>query len=424
MPTTKGAVCFWGMVTTDEFRFIYMPSFIDQLRITKDRTIGDVISNRSIFEYMHPNEVELAKIDFNNAVQLKRLSGSVTRCRFRALKNHIKLNTKEQHETQREEDIAWNIMDLVLYIVTSEAILVVFHNIDFSHYELEKHLNFTSCCSGGINNFGLEEASYLVSRTEDMGLFKQREAQLPFSLFRIMNREAGNTLFTLPQYTEQSSPLVLQAELLAKSLPLCEIEGCSSDDTVFPIDKYTKVHTTGGIINCTRHFYARKKLEFVNTMCYVERIVIPYGPVIFDAFQVRPVFDPPLPPPAQNSVPYTTLEEPSLKLSYSRPSARARSQNGSPSFSFLHASIAPTTSSPMFQKFRLEQIESNSKGVERKRKLVEQHTSSSHITRLSDIVPNKFNKTAMEAQAAIKICTKCHTSNSPEWRRGPDGNKT
>lgn len=298
MPTSNNtAACFWGLLTTDEFKFLYLPSFISDLHITNDKTIKDVIFNRSIFELMHPNEVELAKADFNNFVKLKTLSGSITRCRFRSLKNHLRINDDRKGKSPiKENETIWNIVDLVIYTVTNESVLVFFHNIDFTHYELEKNLNFTTCCSGENNNFHLQEAECLASRLKEMGLSEKRTATIPFNVFKMKDKAIGDNLFTWPQYDDQSTSLIQAVESLAKNMPLCEFKSCSSVDNTFPVDNHTKVHLTDGIINCTHHFYASKKMDFNNETCFFERIVIPYGPVVFEAFQIRIAPSSPLPP--------------------------------------------------------------------------------------------------------------------------------
>jgi hypothetical protein len=41
-------------------------------------------------------------------------------------------------------------------------------------------------------------------------------------------------------------------------------------------------------ISCTRHFYASSKLDLLQEHCLFQRILIPYGNVVFESFQVSP----------------------------------------------------------------------------------------------------------------------------------------
>ncbi|RCH99681.1 blue light receptor, partial [Rhizopus stolonifer] len=271
-----------------------------------------------------------------------------------------------------------------------------------------------------------------------------------------------DNLFTWPQYDDQSTSLIQAVESLAKNMPLCEFKSCSSVDNTFPVDNHTKVHLTDGIINCTHHFYASKKMDFNNETCFFERIVIPYGPVVFEAFQIRIAPSSPLPPyPSSYSYINNLIPDPVIawpkeletqpltqsSLPYFlRPSHSSNTTshhnldfmqedrtNKSPSLPFItsstsqpsSSSVSSSSSGPppsLFQKFRLHQTE-KTKSIEKKRRLVEQHTLQHSMSRISDMIPNKFNK-ASEAVNTIKICARCHTNSSPEWRRGPDGNKT
>lgn len=75
-----------------------------------------------------------------------------------------------------------------------------------------------------------------------------------------------------------------------------------------------------------------------------------------------------------------------------------------------------TNGYPMFQKFRIKRYEksdedflgSTSDSAERRRK-----------------IPFLYKQLeSASLQKNSKTCTRCHTTNSPEWRRGPDGHKT
>lgn len=81
--------CAWAILSVNDFKFVYILACLGKIQVTHNLTIQDIVLNLSIFDLMHPNEVELAKNDLTNFINLKTLSGSVTRCRFRSLKNHL-----------------------------------------------------------------------------------------------------------------------------------------------------------------------------------------------------------------------------------------------------------------------------------------------------------------------------------------------
>ncbi|KAG1521825.1 hypothetical protein G6F52_006393 [Rhizopus delemar] len=302
---------------------------------------------------MHPNEVELAKNDLTNFINLKTLSGSVTRCRFRSLKNH-------------------------LYVQDAQRLIG----------QLKK------------NTDGQEN----------------RTAKIPFSVFQVKDQASLHELFSWPQFNQTSLPLLQAVESITKSMPLVEFKSCSSVNTDLPVDSHTKVHLSSSDITCTRHFYASKKMDFENKACYFERIVIPYGSVVFEAFQIRYQTNYQLHYSYTNSfIPNNTQKEleihPLLPQFPSQPDQDQDKKSSS------------STSPPLFQKFRIQQIEKPTQMTEKRRKVFETQTLQSSMSRIADMVPNKYNK-ASETINVVKVCARCRTNNSPEWRRGPDGNKT
>jgi hypothetical protein len=100
---------------------------------------------------------------------------------------------------------------------------------------------------------------------------------LPIRIFQIVDQQNGTPLFTWPQQKFLAdSKLVDLAQSAAKEMVLQEFKSSSFDD---------KQHED---ISCTRHFYASTKLDFLKERCLLQRILIPYGSVVFESFQVAP----------------------------------------------------------------------------------------------------------------------------------------
>lgn len=70
-------------------------------------------------------------------------------------------------------------------------------------------------------------------------------------------------------------------------------------------------------------------------------------------------------------------------------------------------------STSMFQKFRVQRYEDE--------RMTAQPFSSFDYDKRRNA---NLNHRSAELSKGIKVCASCHTSNSPEWRRGPDGHKT
>ncbi|ORE01612.1 hypothetical protein BCV72DRAFT_70052 [Rhizopus microsporus var. microsporus] len=442
--------CAWTILSLNNFKFVYIPACLGKIHVTRDLTIQDVLLNLSIFDLMHPNEVELAKADLFNFIKLKTLSGSITRCRIRSLKSYLQIVEDKANPV----DTVWNILDLIIYSATEHAVLAFFHNIDFGHYKLIKDWEMTLCCNMEKNvTFLPEDAINLMHYLSTTEPCTNTTATIPFRMFQIKEHSTGKVLFTWPPFDQNSAQLIHHVESIVKSMSLYEFKSCSSLDNSFPIDSHTKVHLSKESIACTRHFYASKKMEFNQQLCYFERMVIPYGLIVFESFQVRPA-SPTTATATTTTQQYTSnfipqlLKEPESNshFDYSlRPSRSSststdyqqRKISKTPSLPFITTASPSTGSSPntptttgttftgtsLFQKFRIQQNDKPSQqAVDKRRKLVEQQSLQSSISRISDIIPNKYNKA--ETANTVKVCARCRTSNSPEWRRGPDGSKT
>lgn len=71
--------CFWALLSFGELKFAYLPysSLVMQQRL--DSRVVDLLLGKSFFEFVHHDEVNMAREDLNKFMQLKTLWGSVTR---------------------------------------------------------------------------------------------------------------------------------------------------------------------------------------------------------------------------------------------------------------------------------------------------------------------------------------------------------
>lgn len=78
--TTATESCFWSLLSKEDFIFLYIPASIGRIKITPNgQSIKDTLLHRSLYDIMHPIEIDLAKADLSRFLKLKVLAGSVTR---------------------------------------------------------------------------------------------------------------------------------------------------------------------------------------------------------------------------------------------------------------------------------------------------------------------------------------------------------
>ncbi|RUP47430.1 hypothetical protein BC936DRAFT_145745 [Jimgerdemannia flammicorona] len=70
--------CFWALLSFGDLKFAYLPysSLVQQQRL--DPRVVDLLLGKSFFDFVHHDEVAMAKEDLNKFMQLKTLYGSVT----------------------------------------------------------------------------------------------------------------------------------------------------------------------------------------------------------------------------------------------------------------------------------------------------------------------------------------------------------
>lgn len=299
--------------------------------------------------------------------------------------------------------------------------------------------------------------------------------RLPIRIFQIVDQSTGLPLFTWP-------PNSISSGTLQKD-NFIEIVQIKSKEMLLKEFKSSAFDQQHNEILCTRHFYASSKQEFLGQLCLFQRILIPYGNIIFESFQVSLIesntepkmtsltlnqqYPKPTSPLSQiqqqkyheeimkeerkfyssihniikgsTSVSAATSElavggkkcvykrvfiKFSKSISMKRKEVEHQTLPGnllSTATTRVHEDEHFQDQSPtsLFQKFRLNQhvAQQESPTIERRRKLIH-NNHPFYIPGMNDISDNNSSSNT------LKICARCRTSNSPEWRRGPDGHKT
>lgn len=305
-------------------------------------------------------------------------------------------------------------------------------------------------------------------------------SSLPIRIFQIVDQSTGLALFTWPPNNNSSSTF--------PNDNIFEVVQTKSKEMLLKEFKSSAFDQQQNEILCTRHFYASSKQEFLGQLCLFQRILIPYGNIIFESFQVSSIdnmVEPkltsmtvrqeypkptsPLPQipqqqqyrkyheeitkeegkfyssihniikrPPNVSVATTELAVGGKKFAYARSYYKVSNDISMKRKEVEHQTLPGNllsivtprshedevfqdqSPSSLFQKFRLNQhvVQQESPVLERRRKVI--HSSHPfYVPGMNDINDNSSNN-----NNTLKICARCRTSNSPEWRRGPDGHKT
>lgn len=76
--TVSCTSCFWALLCREQFRFVYLSGSVTQVKVD-DHTIEELLLHRSLLDFIHPDEVELARNDFTKFMRDNTLAGSITR---------------------------------------------------------------------------------------------------------------------------------------------------------------------------------------------------------------------------------------------------------------------------------------------------------------------------------------------------------
>ncbi|KAI7882643.1 hypothetical protein K492DRAFT_193313 [Lichtheimia hyalospora FSU 10163] len=126
--TLTHPICFWGLLSPEQFRFIYVPSLVD----TDDSgySIVDLLLDKPFLDMIHPDERSMAYADLVSFSKAQTLAGSITRCRVLSLKDIALQQSKPQVNFTSQTVEQWKIVNVVMYIVTDSLILTFFHEAD------------------------------------------------------------------------------------------------------------------------------------------------------------------------------------------------------------------------------------------------------------------------------------------------------
>ncbi|CAG8720976.1 9359_t:CDS:2, partial [Dentiscutata heterogama] len=177
--------------------------------------------------------------------------------------------------------------------------------------------------------------------------------------------------------------------------------------------------------NCLRLISKKHTIISSGKSQHVESVMIPYGIIIFACFQLLPstsstisFASPPFKPQKSLSAPCSPPTINEISDFVDPPSSkRIRPNNISPIPHPLVNLVSPHNSPPVYQNQYSFPSMSHSQNDQKLPTISHQQIYFTHHNQQH----NQLNNTTING---TKKCESCHTSSSPEWRRGPTGHKT
>ncbi|GAA5811743.1 hypothetical protein MFLAVUS_005186 [Mucor flavus] len=420
--------CFWSLLSLDNLKFIYIPEPVANINIS-GTFIKDILLHHSLYEFIHPNEIELAKHDLSSFLKVKTLAGSVTRvhlCRLQSFdhiveslsslqkyssdtqSSYFKSDNTTSNTTQKND--IWKIIDLVIYTATDDTVLAFFHNTDFEPYYRDNERigpSHLGCCRGR-NNFTPEDAVQLIEilKKESLEQKGQYTIAFPMRIFQIVDQHKGTTLFIWPpSFKNKGINVVDQVQSIAKEMVLKKFKNSS-------FEKGDQDE-----IICTQHYYASETIDFLNEPRLFQRILVPYGTIIFESFHVSGVKV-----TSASSLYQHYYINHDVNISNSDTQSPTKCEYITNNNFGKRPTLPKCDTFPGY-KFQPQEFDqpplpkpSDVSSIEKRR--------ISFNQRHELLNPVNLSKNMRQDSGSVKTCARCRTNNSPEWRRGPDGHKT
>ncbi|CAO3617540.1 unnamed protein product [Cunninghamella echinulata] len=344
-------------------------------------TIQDLILNRSLYEFIHPEERALAQSDLTCFLRRKTLLGAVTRCRLRSFQSIAKsLYSNQPYHEYVEEPYTWNIVNVVTYSVTDHIVLAFFHNSD-------DDLNNTICGEQAFNSIDTTMLLSILYKYHpvDSTTVTTTTTTTNNRTFQIYDRSLKNRYISWPPssfYHNNDLDTSLK-DNYHSSTNSCMQHAHTQSLIIHPTSPSSS--STSFSTSSSSAISSSSTITMNDTSSYkLERIVINYGGITFYTFETTAIY-----PPSSSSshATYTSSidsQYPFIKLS-SKVDIPSMNNNNNNTMKHNHIPSPP------------KQI------IEPRRHSTQHNQSRNHQDR---------------------ICYECGRQSSLEWRRGPAGHKT
>ncbi|KAI8335795.1 hypothetical protein BC941DRAFT_429398 [Chlamydoabsidia padenii] len=403
-----GTTCFWSFLSLQHLEFLFVsPTRGSQQVFTNrhDITIRDLLLGRSFFDFIHPDEWAIAKQDLSSFSRRKTLAGAVTRCRLRSFVSIAKNIHPCQFENENiDQSRTWDIVDVVMYIVTECIVLAFFHTQDncqehsicgepyFTPEDVDNLLNVLKKhqpTGANMNSPSIDNDcstcnnSNRVLQMYDQSTKRRVVSWPPSNLY--CNPDDGHSLQLMP---ESSTPIPISTlsshqEHFHKINKTGAAACMQHTHTQSICIHHSLQNTSSSSSSSSSTILSPSSPPLPSPYYQLESIVISYGSILFYSFQ---------------------LNSASSKLS---PGTRTDTMDSTKTIQPHHHTFTATSSLPFVTS--------------------DQHYIPTSLPPICTSLYHKrphHNPSSISSCQSTKRCARCGTNNSPEWRRGPNGHKT
>ncbi|CAG8592169.1 8159_t:CDS:2 [Rhizophagus irregularis] len=468
------SICFWALLSQKDLCFVYLSPWLSKTLGSED----DLLLGTSFFDYFHPQEREMARHDLSEFVKKKTLSCSVTTCQYNTIQTIRKklqqtpvssskssfkqmpsqyspasstmtspnFTTTTTNTTSRSND-EYMVMDVGMNVVSQDIVLAFFHSAKQNNSNCVSSTCGETEFTKEVNKLTSLMRKHLTNKVQTPPSTPFPESffnnETPNRIFQILDRKSRNLIFTWPDSNSINSYNKYDFSRLIWDSSI--IKDTSSNNI-----KKSNNLDVGESPNCLKLTSDKHIIETSGICRQAESVIIPYGDIVFACFQILPS--------ATSSIlgVSSAFTKPKARSAPCSPAATINSNNSvyvkrprSP------GSLSPLPSSHFYDdEIKLPHLLLNPMSPPSYNDQ-QQHCTQpqfSFSTTSKDIQPlptiqhpqqpyyPHVTQTSQPRQPSPKHdypsptptnhsqfhnkCESCHTSSSPEWRRGPTGHKT
>ncbi|KAJ8659260.1 hypothetical protein O0I10_004974 [Lichtheimia ornata] len=372
------------------------------------QSIADLLLDKSFLDMIHPDERSMAYADLVSFSKAQTLAGSITRCRLLSFKDIALQQSKPQvptttttttpcfishqvtFESQKVEQ--WKIVNVVMYIVTDSLILTFFHEADPSSPDADSGTmtdTSFSCGQYGCDTYSMSSLVHTLQRHyQSSSASSSISYQHPQQLFRIFDSE--RPIVSWPMHHSEEV-LDTTKHIMLKDTFMCSDNRCNNAQGI-----------------CTHHHHSSSIVALSHGLHRIERIIVPYGGIVFAAFCITPI-----------------VPRHSQYMSATATAAQDHHHDTSSYQHYIHCSapMLPSSASSHHEQQPQDQLTYSRYSTstigfgQYPVTYMSQQNGSLMMSDENEAITNS-------APAELRVCSKCRTTTSPEWRKGPSGNKT
>lgn len=273
LPKLGQTRCYWSLLTPD-LHFLYL----DPVLAHHLQDQAELLVNKSLLDFVHPDEQASAKLDLGSVLESRTLHGSVTRVRYSRLSRVRKVlgyqgPAQEWPDADKVAvDDNYMAIDIVINWASDGLVLCFMHAVvDLSPHDNDEHHKtpWTNWC--GTPFMSMDQVQLLHSR-----LLSAVPQPLSMSrVFQILLNQPERSLCMSwpPDQPEPGGPISKDFAKLAQDVQISSGSASGTDAKT----------------SCTRRYKAHQTMNFgVENAKEVESIFIPHGSIIFACHKVHP----------------------------------------------------------------------------------------------------------------------------------------